>query len=431
MKKNLTIVMGMLLLLSWYITLSTWLGNSGKYQECMEEAQRLEEKGLYLDALQEYENAREIKGDTLEIEEKIADNYLAMGDTKKYRNKLNDIIEKYGPTEQNVNKLVSYYKEFSSQNSLIDCLVELYKKYPESEIINQHYDSIKGFYEEEFFSVENIDDFQGKYATFENSGKKGLLNEDGDIIIEAVYDEIIYNGKDTDSITVKDGNEVFWVNEDGYKTKETDDTYDGMGALSNQRVLVEKNGKYGYLDSNLKLKIEPQYDAATAFYKNMAAVKKGDKWAIINRKGEAITEFIYDNVAVNSRNVCSENEVIGVCQSGKWFLIDEKGERIGENEFQNMKAFESEQPCAVCINDKWGFMDKEGNVVIEGTYEEAKSFKNGFAPIRENKLWGFIDMENYKFMSGTFDDVRGMTTEGVAPVAHGDSWTLIRLKVMD
>lgn len=431
MKKNLTIVMGVLLSLSWYVTISSWFGNTEKYQEYLEEAKRLEEKGLYLDALEEYENARKIKGDSKEIEERIAHDYLAMGDLKKYRNKLNEMIEEYGPEEQNVNKLVDYYKEYSSENSLVDSLNELYKKYPESEIVKKHYNAVKGFYDEKYLSLNFIEEFYGKYAVFELNGKKGILKQNGDICVEAVYDEIIYNGKNEDNITVRDGNSYFFINIDGYKTKNLDENYDEVGALSNKRILVKKDGKYGYLDAELEVKIEPQYEEATSFFENLAAVKKGNKWAVINRDGEEVTEYIYDGVAVNSRNICSVNKIIGVCQKGIWFFIDEDGEKIGENTYQEIKAFESGQPCAVSINKKWGFCDKEGNMVFECNYEDAKAFENGYAAIKENNLWGFIDLENYKFIKGSFDEVQNMTSEGIAPVSRGGNWTLIELKVMN
>ena len=55
MRKNLSVVMIVLLGLAWYITLSTWLGNEKKYNDMIAEAQRLEEKGLYLDAVSQYE----------------------------------------------------------------------------------------------------------------------------------------------------------------------------------------------------------------------------------------------------------------------------------------------------------------------------------------------------------------------------------------
>ena len=111
MKKNLSIVMIVLLGLAWYVTLSTWLGNEKKYNEMIVEAGRLEEKGLYLDAITQYEEARGVKGETLELEESIADNYLAMGDYKEYRKKLNGILASFGPVEKDVTKLYEFTKE--------------------------------------------------------------------------------------------------------------------------------------------------------------------------------------------------------------------------------------------------------------------------------------------------------------------------------
>ena len=110
MKKNLSIVMLVLLGLAWYVTLSTWIGNEKKYSDMVAEARRLEDKGLYLDAISQYEEAKGIKGEILELEEYIADDYLAMGDYKEYRKKLNTIIAVYGPVEQDITKLYEFTK---------------------------------------------------------------------------------------------------------------------------------------------------------------------------------------------------------------------------------------------------------------------------------------------------------------------------------
>lgn len=423
--------MGFLLVLAWYITLNSWFGNGEKYQKYIEEAKRLEEKGLYLDAISIYEKAKELDMNAIEVDEYIADDYLAMGNYKEYKKQLNNIIDSYGPVETDVAKLYQFYREYSSENSLINWISDLYNRYPESAIAKEYYNTIKGVYSEKYISLDYIGAFSGKYAPYELDGKVGLLEEDGKTVIEAVYDEIQYNGQDDDKITVKDGNHYYLINSSGYRTNVTEESYEYLGVLSQKRIVARKNGKYGYLDGSMKEKLEFIYDDATSFYEGIAAVKKGDKWALIDRKGELITEYIYDDVAVNSMNICSVNSVIGVQMDGVWRLINEKGEQIGINAFQNMKAFESQEPCAVCKDGKWGFMDVEGNLVIECTYQDAKSFSNGFAPISKENLWGFVDLENFEIITCVFNDVGQMTKNGVAPVSHGGTWTLIELKVLN
>lgn len=431
MKKYLSLMMGVLLGLAWYVTISSWLGNAGKYQDYLEEAKRLEGKGLYIDAISIYEEAKALKPDNLELEEHIADAYFAMGNYSAYKQQLSAIIDTYGPVEADVKKAYEFYQTYSSQDSLIDYLVELYAKYPDSALVKEYYNSIKGVYSEMYLSLDSIGTFIGKSATFTLNGKKGLINVEGETAVEAVYDEILYNGRDADRVTVKDGEDYYFINGSGYKTAEPEGDYDYIGYYSSDRILAGRDGKFGYLDGSLKEKIGFEYDAASAFYNGTAAVKKGDKWALINEKGEALTEYLYEDVALNSREYCSVNDVVWVKQNGSWLLINGKGETVSTETYEDVKAFEGGGPCAVCRGGKWGYADAAGSLVIDCTYQDAKSFSGEFAPVKSKGLWGYIDRENYLMVPYVFGEAGQMTSGGVAPVSHEGTWTLIELKALN
>lgn len=431
MKKNLSIVMIVLLGLAWYITLSTWLGNERKYNNMVAEAQRLEEKGLYLDAIAQYEEAKAVKGETLALEEYIVDDYLAMGDYKEYRAKLNEIIAAYGPVERDVTKLYEFTKEYLSEDSVIELVSGLYERFPDSEIVMRYYDDVKGKYIERTCAYERIYDFAGDYAVYMQEGKKGLIGLDGKAVIEAVYDEIAFDGKDTQSIPVKDGSECFFINQKGYKTRMPEESYTLLGIISQSRMVAVKGGKYGYLDKNLKEKTDFIYDDATPICEGIGAVKQGGKWALIDKNGERITEFIFDEVSQNSKGICSVNKMAAVRQGDNFFFVNEKGERISEKNYEAIKAFESEGMCAICIKGKWGYIDKDENLKIECIYEDAKSFTNGYAAVKKGGIWGYIDENNYMAIEPAFDDAGFMTKDGTAPISHGGTWTLLQLKIMD
>lgn len=431
MKKNLSIMMAALLALAWYVTISSWTGMDNKYQGYIEEAKRLESKGLYLDAISQYEEAKTLKPDNLEVEEYIADAYLAMGNYKAYKQQLSNIIDTFGPVERDVEKAYEYYKTYSSESSLISYLVELYEKYPDSPIVKEYYNSIKGIYTIKYISYDDIKDFRGNAAVYEQDGKRGLMNAKGDIVIKAVYDDIAYNGSDADRITVRDGNTCYMINSSGYKTQAADEDYEYMGVISGKRIVAKKGGKFGYLDSSLKEKIGFAYDNATSFYEEIAAVEKGGKWALINNKGEELTEYLYDDVARNSKDYCSVNKVVWVKQNGVWILINSKGETVGSDSYEDVKAFEGGQLCAVCKGGRWGFADQTGGLQIDYTYQDAKSFLNGYAPVKNNGLWGYIDLENYMMINYAFEDARQMTAAGIAPVSRDGIWTLIELEALN
>lgn len=431
MKKNLSIIMGVLLVLAWYVTISTWVGTEGKYQGYIEEAKRLEEKGLYLDALSQYNLAKEMKPESMEVDVYIADAYYALEDYKSYKNQLTNMIDVYGPVDSVVEKLISYYEVFSSQNSLISCVKDMYAQYPDSEIVKKYYNELKGVYDTLYVSVNKIDKFKGSYAVFTLNGKQGILNTSGDVVLEAVYDEVHYNGEDTSKIIVKDANQYYMVNLNGYKTAQPEKAYESMGVLMQGRIAAKQDGKYGYLDSNMNEKMVFSYDDATAFGDGVAAVKQGEKWGFINTKGEPVTEFIYDEVAVNTKGSCSVSGVIGVRQGNDWFYIDTEGERIGEESYEGLKAFEGSGYAPVCKNERWGYINSSGTLVIDYQYHDAKAFTNGFAAVNSNGLWGFIDSNNLLMIDYSFSDAEFMTNKGVAAVANGDAWTLIELKILN
>lgn len=428
MKKSLTLGMTVLLVLAWYVTVSSWLGNDAKYENCLAEAERLEGKELYLDAIAQYEEAMKLKTATLELELLIAEDYRAMGDSKGYTNKLNSIISVYGPDERAITLLCDYYQEKYSQERLMRFLVDLHKKYPDNDLVANYYDTIKGMYREKYMSMQDIGVYHGKYAVYMQDGKKGLMNYEGNIVVEAVYDDIAYNENSDDCITVKDGNRYYFVNKKGYKVQEPDENYEYLGVLSQKRVVAKKAGKYGYLNENMKEQIDFVYDAATTFKADIAAVKQGNKWALIDRKGELKTEFLYDDIAVNSLGACSVGGVVWVKQGDEWHLINGEGETVGTEVYDEVCAFESDGYSAVCKYDRWGFVDQQGNLVITCTYQGAKSFANGFAPVKQGGLWGYIDTENYLAVSCDFEDARQLNNKMTAPVSHQGSWTLMELQ---
>lgn len=431
MKKNLSIAMLILLGMAWYITLSTWLGNEKKYNNIVAEAQRFESKGLYLEAISQYEEAKRIKGELLILDEYIADDYLALKEYKEYRKKLNAIIAAYGPVEQDVIKLYEFTRDYFSEDSVIELVSDLYERYPDSEIVKNYYNGVKGIYVEKTCVYDRIYDFSGNYAVCEQKGKKGVIGLDGKTVIDAVYDAIEFDDKNLQNIAVKDGADCFYINQQGHKTKVPEEPYTSMGMISQSRIVAQKNGKYGYLDQRFVEKTDFVYDDATPFYKSVGAVRKGDKWALINRRGELITEFVFDEVVQNSKGICSVNQMIAVRQGSAFFFVNEEGERVSGNDYEAVKAFETDEPCAVCVNGKWGYIDQSEQMIIECSYEDARSFTNGYAAVRQNGIWGYIDTEDFMAVVPVFDDAGLMTEEGVAPVSHGSTWTLIQLKIMN
>jgi len=80
---------------------------------------------------------------------------------------------------------------------------------------------------------------------------------------------------------------------------------------------------YGYANEDGTWAIEPIFDEAYNFSREnpIAIVRVGDKWRFIDKKGNFVTTYLYDEIAVNFYN-----GIAVVKLDGKWGEVNEQGE---------------------------------------------------------------------------------------------------------
>lgn len=84
--------------------------------------------------------------------------------------------------------------------------------------------------------------------------------------------------------------------------------------------------KYGFLDSkSLKMLITPQYERVGWFSEGLASVQKNGKVGFINKQGEIIIPFLYDNNTIGGLSGYFSNGLCVVSKDGKQALIDKNG----------------------------------------------------------------------------------------------------------
>ena len=90
------------------------------------------------------------------------------------------------------------------------------------------------------------------------------------------------------------------------------------------------------------------------------------------------------------------NQYAAVKVGEKWGFINRKGKWIIKTKYQNATSF-SIGLGGVQQNGLWGFIDSKGNFVIDPQFSEVKPFsKSGIAPVREGSIWHFIQL--YEFI---------------------------------
>ena len=79
-----------------------------------------------------------------------------------------------------------------------------------------------------------------------------------------------------------------------------------LKGYSDGMILLEKDGKYGYMNTSGAWVIQPELEEARPFVEGVAAMKKNGKWGMVDTQGKAVIPFIYDYVSdISSGNAAA------------------------------------------------------------------------------------------------------------------------------
>lgn len=145
------------------------------------------------------------------------------------------------------------------------------------------------------------------------------------------------------------------------------------------------------------------------------------KYAVINNKGEFLTEFIYDTIYGGS-----EEGLFEAKRNGKHGHMDITGREIIPCMYDDGNYF-LEGVAAECLNGKWGMVDYFNNTVIPFEYEDIFICKNGIINAKKNGKWGLINKNNEVVVDFLYDEIDSYCTRDcvVFPVLKDNKWGLI------
>lgn len=140
--------------------------------------------------------------------------------------------------------------------------------------------------------------------------------------------------------------------------------YHTVSDFQEDRALVNYAGLFGFVDTKGKEVIPIQYDYATSFSGGLAIVKKDSLYGGIDKNGKTVIPFIYDYVAYSKYN----DEVLRVRKDYKDLYINKKGERIFNFPYEEVK-YAGHHRIMVKKDGFWGVVDNEGKVILPIQYK--------------------------------------------------------------
>ena len=232
-------------------------------------------------------------------------------------------------------------------------------------------------------------------------GKWGYIDKTGEMVFKPVLDEAqeFHDGM----ALVKFRGQWHYIDRSGvfrFTCAEGSPLTEGLARV---KVGGSRAGKWGYIDREGKVAIQPVYQMVTIFSEGLAAVRAGEEKTgrrfFIDKTGRIVAEVRVDALAPPSEGLAL------VLKGEKWGFVDRTGKMVIQPRFDTADSF-SEGLARVLVGGdgagKWGFIDKTGKMVIQPQFDLAASFSEGLARVNmggeidedssvEGGKWGYID----------------------------------------
>ncbi len=240
-------------------------------------------------------------------------------------------------------------------------------------------------YSGSLFYPNILSDYQefsnGLFAVKSINNTWGFLNEKGEEVIPFQYSNVgaFYYGL----CDVKKDGQNLVINKSGEVVLNQRDIYLHSIGLLKVNALQDKT----YNTSGIEAGIE-----IIPFNETFVKLKKGDKYGLINTKGEQILPIIYSNISTGSSSktlsVTKDRQIRVLQPGGSTYSVDKK--------IVFLDGFYNEYACMKYNNGKYGYVDHQGKIRIAPQYDQARPFDHDVAIIKLNGKWGIINKyENF------------------------------------
>jgi hypothetical protein len=288
---------------------------------------------------------------------------------------------------------------------------------------------------------EAITSVVNKYA--ESTKTKSWQNFIEDV--NSINKTMFYDYPDDAKLIVPDSDIIVPIR--SIKTKNVYETRDDYDNINSRYTKVEKDGKWGIINSKGKVVVrqiydyienfdhnngrllkhlkllssnahhylyQPTYFAADPLNKGRTKVKKASKHGLIDTNGKVIVPVIYEELEYFKDGRAMAKK------SSKWGFINARGKEIIPFNYDSASYF-NDGRAPVKKDGKYGFINNEGDLVVPLIYDQVFGFLDGTAKVMKDGKWGYIDMKGTQIIPIIYEEVESFN-EGMACVKKDGKW---------
>ena len=247
------------------------------------------------------------------------------------------------------------------------------------------------------------------YMVVEANNKKGLVNQQGDIIIPAQYDDIGWSKGRLQVINNVIGfkkNNLWGLITTKNKIIQQP-IFLSLYAVGEYVVAGKKGAynnvlQYGLLDSHGKVLVAFKYAQLEPFKDYLIASLVNDqqeRFGLLNFKEKLLLPFRYQEITPLSENSFALKDF-----DNKIAIYDAKKKEITELQSDDIIHI-NENQAIISVAGRKGLIDGKGNTIIAPKYKKINISKNKQANVLRYPLWKYVDIEHETLQEYYYDEM--------------------------
>jgi hypothetical protein len=161
---------------------------------------------------------------------------------------------------------------------------------------------------------------------------------------------------------------------------------------------IKKNGRYGFIDDQGRLRIANRYENIKPFSEGLAAIKIRNKWGFINRDEQIIIQPAYEEAAPFEKGYSL------VKQKGLYGLLTREGKLVLPARYHEIKILDNGR-MLLTLNGLQGLADKQGNVLLHPKYNSITDLDNGYVIIQQDGKFGLVTLQGISTIPQVYDQL--------------------------
>lgn len=243
--------------------------------------------------------------------------------------------------------------------------------------------------------------FSEGFLRVEIDRKWGMMNNKGELVIQAIYDKISIV-QDGYAIGTKDG-EFFTLTPGGKANKiDHPEIKNFSPFLEGLAAIQTSSDGWGFVNTAGKMVITPQFASVGYFSNGIAWAKTNDKTVgFIDKNGAWVIEAKFQV----AKEMDPKSGIALVRMNDKWQYTNSSGKLTEMDKYDKLYSF-SDGLAMAQKGDSIGYISPDGTWAIEAKFSAAKDFVNGLARAQQNDKWGVIDKKGNWVLEPKFDALK-------------------------